>query len=144
MVDKNFLAELAKLQGEYKEATPKERSVLPDGPYQFKITEQECGRSANERKQLVLSLQVASGTLKDKTTKIFYGLEGKENFDWVKTLFTTVGITAPSVVTDIPKAAEALKGMFVQGQVKTKDQYTNVYIQKAINPSQITPTERKF
>ena len=144
MPSKEFLQDLAKSQAEWEAAEAKERPTLPDGPYQARITDVTLGYSKKENKQMVISLEIVSGEQKGKSTKVFYGMSGKEKYEWVKALFNTLGIPIPVVVTDIAKIVGNMKDLLVAVQVKTKDQYTNVYINKVLNPKDLAPTTRVF
>lgn len=128
-------AEVTEMQGGF--------TVLPDGNYTGKLLAGSVEMSQNGRVQIVWTLKVAEGKHEGKTIKKFNGIDNEIAIGYAKGLMKLIGITIPKDVTKLPKALNDFfgdkEGVDIEFTVKTKDEFTNIYINSAKPSTEVAP-----
>jgi hypothetical protein len=104
-----------------------------DGAYVALLKSGSVEISQNDRLQVVWELQMTEGKNKGASWKKFDGIDNPMGMSFVKGTLESVGIDVPSKITDLPKAIknffkENEDGVLVNVTVKTKNEFTNTYI----------------
>lgn len=127
--------ELAALQNMWNSAKPQSDCTLPDGQYEFLIVDAEFKVTKNGTPQIVTKLEVTGGNESFIGEKLgqFDNLGSPENMGWFKKKLARLGITIPENVEELAdRVPNELKGCKFSGQLKTKDEFVNVYVNKLI------------
>lgn len=111
-------------------------SPLPDGNYSGKVLDGVVEMSQNGRLQVTLTLKPTEGKYEGKTIKKFMGLDNELSIGYAKGTLKLLGIENPKSVTKLPKVLtdfflEHDNGIDVEFTIKTKDDFVNIYINKA-------------
>lgn len=131
---------MKELEKEWAEAEPQEisgRAIVPDGDYTANLKGAEVQLSKNsERLQVVWDLKIAEGDSEGKQVLKFDGLDNEVSMGWTKGLMSMLGMKIPKTLASIPAIFETYfeenPGTLVSITVKTKDGYTNVYINELL------------
>ncbi|MBZ0270553.1 DUF669 domain-containing protein [bacterium] len=121
-------ADLADFDEAYETAPVEERGEVPDGKYQVRVERAELKRTKETRKpMLALQLLVAGPTHAGR--KIFRNsvIGSEDNVRFLKQDLHTMGVNVPKL-SALGEHLEEMVGLGLDVQVKTKDGYTNVYI----------------
>lgn len=131
-------AETTEIQGGF--------TVLPDGNYTGKLLSGSVEMSQNGRIQIVWALKVTEGKHEGKTIKKFSGIDNEIAIGYAKGLMKLVGIAIPKDVTKLPKALNDFfgdkDGIDIEFSVKTKDEFTNIYINSAKPSNEAAPADK--
>ncbi len=122
---------LVNLESAWSESEPKVFASIPDGDYLGKLVNMEIGFSKNNRLQVVSEFEIADGKYKGKTLKKFDGLKDEVNMSFFKGYCEVLGIDIPDNISDLPDVLSNFTDDFnslVNIVVKTKDEYTNIYV----------------
>ena len=110
---------------------------LPDGTYQFKIIGARFHMSDKGKPQFKTKLELIGGDeeLKGEKLEINDNLETSDNMGWFKKKLRRLNIVPPEDVTEITDGtvAEQLEGKTFEGQVKTKNDFMNVYVNRLLS-----------
>lgn len=131
---------MKELEKEWTEAEPQDvggRSAVPNGEYTANLNGAEVQLSkSSERLQVVWDLKIAEGEYEGKQVMKFDGLDNEVSMGWTKGLMKMLGIKIPKTLAGIPAVFETYfeenPGTLVSMTVKTKDEYTNVYINELL------------
>lgn len=127
--------ELEALQGMWDKAKPQSDCNLPDAMYEFLITGAEFRVTKTGTPQIVTKLEVVGGNEAFVGEKLsqYDNLGSPENMGWFKKKLARLGITIPENVEDLAeRIPNELKGKKFAGQLKTKDEFVNVYVNKLL------------
>lgn len=108
-------------------------SPVPDGDYVAYLfpARLEFSKQSN-RFQIAWPLKVAIGKLKGRSLVKFDGLDHETSIGWIKGVFKLLGIEIPASSKKIPAVLETYfesnNDVLVNITVKTKDTYTNIFI----------------
>ena len=134
----NRMAEIRKMWGKAK---PKRGTTLPDDDYQGKITAADIGVSRSDRLQAVIEITVITGDAKGRTIRKYDGLETQDNLDYFFGFLDVCEVDIPDAdefdddkafVKAARKAVTACIGKKVDFSVRTKDDFTNVYVNELL------------
>ncbi len=123
-------------------------SPLPDGNYSGNVSDGIVEMSQNGRLQITLTLKPTEGKYEGKTIKKFMGLDNELSIGYAKGTLKLLGIEIPKSVTKLPKVltdffSEHNDGINVEFTVKTKDDFVNIYINKATIEEEKSSTKEK-
>ena len=127
--------ELEALQGMWDKAKPQSDCNLPDAMYEFLIVAAEFRVSKTGAPQIVTKLKVVGGneSFIGETLGQYDNLGSPENMGWFKKKLARLGITIPENVEDLAERVPSeMKGKKFSGQLKTKDEFVNVYVNKLL------------
>lgn len=114
-------------------------SEVPDGTYQFEIVEANYVVSQQGRPNFKLIYKITGGNedFIGKTVTDNNNLETAENMGWFKRKLIKLNIMVPEEFEEIMDGtlAEELVGKHFEGQVKTKNDFLNVYINRLTGES---------
>lgn len=122
---------LADLESAWSESEPKVFALIPDGDYLAKLVNMELGFSKNQRLQVISEFEIADGKYKGKTLKKFDGLKDEVNMSFFKGYCEVLGVEIPENISNLPDVLANFVDDFnslVNITVKTKDEYTNIYV----------------
>lgn len=126
---------LKSLESAWSEAEAKavEFSTIPDGTYKGYLRSSVVELSKGGNLQVHWTLQVADGEYKNRKVHKFDRLESEDNLGWLKGTMTTLGMKIPTKLTNLPKALNMFfeengDSVLIDFTVRTKDEFTNVYI----------------
>lgn len=108
-------------------------SPVPDGDYVAHLlpARLEFSKQSN-RFQIAWPLKIAIGKLKGRSIVKFDGLDHETSISWIKGVFKLLGIEIPASSKKIPSALETYfennEDVLVNITIKTKDTYTNIFI----------------
>ena len=132
--------ELAALQNMWNGAKPQTDCSLPDGFYEFVITDAQFKVTSNGIPQIVTVLKVVGGneTFIGETVPQRDSLQTPENMGWFKKKLARLGITIPENVEELTnRIPKELKGKKFAGQLKSKDEFVNVYVNKFLGDTEV-------
>lgn len=139
--------ELKSLQKSWKEAEPQELGTftkVPDADYEAAIVGMAVELSKNDRPQIVYSLEIKEGKYEGKIIKKFDGLDNEVGIGYAKALLNLLEVPIPKDVTELPENVDdwisSNEETMVNITVKTKDGYSNVYINSLMD---VGKTEKK-
>lgn len=136
-----FLNRLKKLGTNWKKATkrdPKEfgGSAVEDGIYRLRITGCELTESMSSgRLQIHWEFTVAEGEAKGEQCHDYDGLESEDNLFFLQRKLARLGKEVPEDISEIETVLNeiAKERPLIRGRVKTKDDFTHVYINKMLD-----------
>lgn len=112
----------------------------PDGQYQFKITKASFKTTQNGKPGINTEVKIVGGD------KDYVGIKGKfrdnletaENMGWFKRKIKRLGLRIPKSISDIVDGSllEGLIGLVFDGQLKTTNDFQNLYVNKLVKKSQ--------
>jgi preprotein translocase subunit YajC len=109
---------------------------LPDGTYQFKIKGARFHMTEKGKPQFKTKIEVVGGDeeFQGKELEVNDNLETSENMGWFKRKLRRLNIEVPESVDEITDGdvADAMEGKVFEGQVKTKNDFMNVYVNRLI------------
>lgn len=119
---------------------------LPDGTYQFEITGARFHLSNKQRPQFKTKLKVVGGEeeFKGQELEINDNLETAENMGWFKKKLQRLNIAQTEDFDEVidGTVADQMKGKVFEGQVKTKNDFLNVYVNRLIADSAGTASSK--
>jgi hypothetical protein len=127
---------LKQVDEDWKEAEAVEitgRIAVPDGNYKcfLKNARVEFSKSS-DRLQVAWEIEVAEGKQKGKSIMKFDGLDNDVSMGWMKGTMKVLGMEIPKSITKLPGVFEEFfednKDIPINITVRTKDNFTNVYI----------------
>lgn len=127
--------DLKALQGMWTGAKPQMDCSVPDGNYEFLIIDSAFKITANGIPQMVTTLEIVGGNDAFIGEKIPQrdSLATADNMGWFKKKLARLGITIPEDVEELTSRIPGeLKGKKFAGQLKTKDEFVNIYVNKFI------------
>lgn len=111
----------------------------PDGQYQFKITKASFKTTQNGKPGVNTEVKIVGGD------EDYVGVKGKfrdnletaNNMGWFKRKIKRLGLRIPKSIGDIVDGPllERLVGLVYDGQLVTKDDFQNVYVNKLVKKS---------
>lgn len=115
---------------------------VPAGPYQAKWEKFEVAESdSSGRLQVNVDFQILSGELKGRHVFDHWGLESKQNRDYVRTFMARVGADWPNSGEDLPEVGqEECVGKLCDINVRKKGDFTNVYVQRELDADDVEET----
>lgn len=120
---------------------------LPDGTYQFEILSARFHMTDKNKPQFKTKIKVVGGDEEyvDKELEINDNLETKENMGWFKRKLRRLNITVTDDFDDIidGTVAEEMEGKTFEGQVKTKNDFLNVYVNRLVSDADGAKTKNK-
>jgi hypothetical protein len=126
---KNLASKLKGLQKAWKNSEPQRGGVgVPDGMYPCRIDEavlQEAKSSG--RLQIKWGMSVIDGDHENKKIYKYDGLDNEQALGFIMGTFETLELEIPDNIEEIGEALEAAVGLECMVQVKTKDEFTNIY-----------------
>jgi len=139
--------EKAMLQKMWEDADSAGGGELPDGTYQFKVLKKgKDGRvtgfkmSDKGKPTFKTQLKCVGGAEEFIGTEIEINdnLETSENMGWFKKKLSRMNISLPEDISDITdgEVADQMIGKTFEGQVKTKNDFLNVYVNRLIGESE--------
>ncbi len=115
---------------------------LPDGTYQFKILSARFHFTDKAKPTFKTKIKVTGGDQEylGKELEINDNLETGENMGWFKRKLRRLNITVTEDMDDIIDGAVAgeMEGKVFEGQVKTKNDFVNVYVNRLISEGSAT------
>lgn len=130
------LKDLDKIWEEARGQSSSEVGEVPEGKYQAKIKSMKLDKSSGGRPQCVCVYKIVGGDEKSvgKELTIYEGLETVQNMSFFAKKLKRLKLPAPESFEDVPALAERAVGAVVDIQVKYKDDFVNVYINKLVSP----------
>jgi preprotein translocase subunit YajC len=120
---------------------------LPDGTYQFQIVNARFHMTDKSKPQFKTKVKVVGGAEEYIGTELEVNdnLETSENMGWFKKKLRKLNIAAPEDIDEIidGDVADAMKGKTFEGQVKTKNDFMNVYVNRLTGESSGEESEAK-
>ena len=132
--------ELAALQNMWNGAKPQTDCSLPDGFYEFVINKAEFKVTSSGIPQIVTELKVVGGneSFIGETVPQRDSLQTPENMGWFKKKLARLGITIPENVEELTnRIPKELVGKKFAGQLKSKDEFVNVYVNKFLGDMEV-------
>lgn len=135
-----FAAKLAKSKAAWKAAGTREAAgfggaAVEDGIYNMHVVDAELTESMSSgRLQIHWTFAIAEGESQGEQIHDYDGLASEENFFWVQQKLQRLGYDVPEDPAQLPallKQIEKDRPLF-RGRVKTKEDFTHVYINKRI------------
>lgn len=135
----NVTKVLQELETAWKDTDVVEAGVFTppsDGNYSGKLLSGSVEMSQNGRIQIVWVLKITEGSQEGKVIRKFDGIDNEISIGYAKGMLKLVGIDIPKKAADLPKALKNFflaheEGMNVEFTVKTKDGFTNIYVNSA-------------
>ena len=127
--------ELAALQGMWKGAKAQTDCNIPDGKYEFCIVEAAFRVTKNGVPQMVCKYKLVGGNEEfiNETVTINDNLQTEVNMGWFKKKLAKLGIAIPEDVADLDSRIPGeLKGKKFAGELKSKDEFYNIYVNRFI------------
>lgn len=127
--------EIKALQSEWTKAKPQTDCSLPDGSYEFLIVEAKFGVTKNGVPQMGMTYEVVGGNESFIGEKVIVreNLQTSDNMGWFKKKLARLSVTVPEDVSELQsKVPKELVGKKFAGQLKSKDEFFNVYVNKFI------------
>jgi hypothetical protein len=127
---------LKQVDEDWKEAEAVEitgRAAVPDGNYKcfLKNARVEFSKSS-DRLQVAWEMEVVEGKQEGKSVMKFDGLDNDVSMGWMKGTMKVLGMEVPKSITKLPGVFEEFfegnKDIPINITVRTKDNFTNVYI----------------
>ena len=138
--------ELVKLQDKWSEALAITRASIPDDDYLFKLISIKVGFSKNRRFQAVSKFEVADGTYSGKEILKFDGLVDEVSLGFFKGYCEILGIEITENMSELPdilnEFVEQFSGL-ITATVKTKGEYTNIYVKGVVETESSEEAEEK-
>ena len=131
-------SKLKKLKKGWKEAGKREdggfENPVDDGVYMMQITVAELGESQAGRLQIHWGYTVLEGEYAGETVHDWDGLESENNLFHVQRKLARLGYDVPDDPSELEDVIVAIAEAqpVVKGKVKTKDEFTHVYVNKLI------------
>lgn len=132
--------ELAALQTMWNGAKPQSDCSIPDGNYEFTIINAQFKVTANGIPQIATVLEVVGGNETFIGEKLSQrdSLQTAENMGWFKKKLARLGITIPENVEELTnRIPKELIGKKFAGQLKSKDEFVNVYVNKFLGDVEV-------
>ncbi len=110
-------------------------SEIPEGRYQAKVKEIELGKSSGGRPQCKWVWKFIGGAVEEvigKEHTTYDGLESAQNMGFFFKKLRRFGLKPPESFEDMEEAVQKCLGATVDIQVKIKDDFTNVYVNKLV------------
>lgn len=111
-------------------------SELPDGTYQFTIQSARFHMTEKGKPTFKTKLKVSGGAQDfiGQELEINDNLETAENMGWFKKKLQRLNIALPEDFDEVTDGtvAEQMKGKMFEGQVKTKNDFMNVYVNRLL------------
>jgi hypothetical protein len=109
---------------------------VPEGKYQAKVTEVELAKSSGGRPQCKFVFKIVGGEEQfiGKELTTYDGLETAQNMGFFVRKIKRFKIKPPTSFEEVPKVVERCLGAVVEIQVKYKDDFLNVYVNKLVSP----------
>ena len=129
-------SDLKDLDRLYKDASGSgpEPGEIPEGKYQAKLKEVQFGASSGGRPQCKFVWKIVGGAEgaigKEITT--YDGLETSQNMGFFRRKLKRLRLGEPSSFEEVPEMLEGAVGAIAEIQVKFKDDFVNVYINKLV------------
>lgn len=127
--------DLKALQSMWDKAKPQMDCSIPDGQYEFLIVDAKFRMTQNGVPQMVCKYEVVGGneSFIGETVTQNDNLQTPDNMGWFKKKLARLGVTIPEGVEDLQERIPSeLKGKKFAGQLKSKDEFVNVYVNKFI------------
>ncbi len=113
---------------------------VPDGSYQVSVMQPKIGFSeTSKRLQITWPLKIMSGNLKNQIITKFEGMQTPENLGYVKQTLKRLGLPDAASPAQLPAVLEKAEGILCEIKVVTKNEFSNIYFQKVIGPSDVAP-----
>ena len=128
-------AKLAQFDKEWAEAevrNDKNFEQVPDGKYQVVVDEVEIVESKAGNLQLKWQFAVFNGSHKGRKLWKYNGLEKSDHIEYLKKDIATAGLEIAKL-SDLPGNLKYLLDQVLEITVKTKGDFTNIYINKSLN-----------
>lgn len=106
---------------------------LPDGKYTAKISDTSVFESKDGRAYFKIVFTVTDGEFKGTNVQKLHSLDNPERFKFLKNDLINMGLHLQKL-SDLPKAHERSRGIAVSIQAKTKDGYSNIYLNGRATP----------
>lgn len=136
--------EKAALQAMWGKAETASNNV-PDGTYQFIISGARFHMASTGRPQFKIKVKVKGGAEEYIGKEFEYNnnLETAENMGWFKKTLLRLNITCPEDFDEIVDGtlAEHMVGKVFEGQVKTKNDFLNVYVNRLLGEETVDAQE---
>jgi hypothetical protein len=121
---------------------------IPDGTYQFKVLSARFHMTEKGKPTFKTKIEVVGGgeDYVGQSFEINDNLETSENMGWFKRKLRRLNITVSEDIDDIISGAVAdeMEGKVFEGQVKTKNDFLNVYVNRLIgDQGKAEPEDRK-
>jgi hypothetical protein len=136
-----FSNRLKKLGGNWKKASKRDPSefggsAIEDGIYRLRITGCELTESVSSgRLQIHWEFTVAEGESKGEQVHDYDGLESEDNLFFLQRKLARLGKEVPEDVSTIETVLQEIEKErpLIRARVKTKDDFTHVYINKMLD-----------
>jgi hypothetical protein len=137
--------ELEALQEQWEGAEAKSQySEVPDARYHGVISEAAVGRSkTSNRLQVSWDVIISEGDFENWHVWKYDGLEGEESLDWLMTTLEALDLEAPDDLSDLPGILAEAVGLEIEFDVKTKNEFQNVYFREAIGSADLETEEEE-
>lgn len=120
---------------------------LPDGTYQFQVASARFHMTEKGKPTFKSKLKVVGGDEEfvGKELEINDNLETAENMGWFKKKLQRLNITITEDFEEVMDGtvADQLKGKIFEGQVKTKNDFMNVYVNRLVGESDVAESVSK-
>lgn len=136
---KDISATLAALDEQgWGDTEEKKFGEVEDGRYQIQFDEATINNSKASGR-LQVSWQATVQNTDNKGRKLFWhdGLDDDEQRSWFRGKLARLGVAWPTTAGELPDTLETIKGTFAEVNVKTKDEFQNVNILKAIDSADV-------
>ncbi len=118
----------------WEDTEEKSFSEVPEGKYQVKIEKAELNHSKNSgRFQCSWTFVIVSGPQKNRKIFKHDGLDNEDGRSFFRGTLAKLGCEWPKKASELPEVLEELLDTYAEVTVKKKDEYTNCYINKAID-----------
>ena len=135
-VDDDLSEELNDLDEEWADTEAATFAEAPVGKHICDISSAIVAKSTNGRLQINWELVVSEGKFADEIIRKYDGLQPAQSLSFTKRGLMQLGIKKlPPKTKQLPSLLLALTGSKVEINVKKKDEYTNVYFNRMIEPS---------
>lgn len=116
---------------------------LPEGKYVVVIDDININHAKAESNRLQASwtMTVAEGDYVNRKVWKHDGLEDPAKLGFLRTSLHRLGVEWPAGPEGLPETFESMKGICAEITVKQKGEFLNVYINKAVDPSEIGTNE---
>ena len=122
--------ELKQLQGTWRRSKAKNRlKPVKDGKYTAKIIDARLEKSKNtSRLQVAQVFQIVRGKFKDRMVYRYSGLEDENGISYFKSDLKKLGVKIPKKIVNISRAIEKCIDLTCNITVKTRGEFTNIFI----------------
>jgi len=126
---KDLMKKLKGMQKSWKESEPARGGFgVPDGTYNVRIDEATlCEAKQSGRLQIKWVLVVIDGDYANKKICKFDGMDDPKSLPYVQGSLEALELEIPDDITEIGTVLEEAVGKEVEIQVRTKDEFTNIY-----------------